>query len=299
MNDSHRLTDPSDLRKYRHELPNLIDDMGLSPFAYRLYGHIKRRCGASEGGECYEGTRKMAEVCKMSAGMVFKAKRELEEAGLIKIVPGNAKTNTADTITIVDVWAENFRRYQTCSQDEQGIPKPVHDTNRPVHESAQTCSQDEHKKEPVEEITSTTTDAGARDDDPGYPFTNDAVRLYVEKMKPDPGLSINQAELIATEVTDMPTWRRVVVMFVGNDSRGRDGTGRKVGNALDRYRKELDASHAAKQEQSSVVRGNFQRPNVSARTERQDRAAEALIVGAAQRLARAGRVRGGGEPVDS
>jgi hypothetical protein len=37
------------MRKYRIEIPNLIDDAGLSVYALRLYVHLKRVTGA-EGG---------------------------------------------------------------------------------------------------------------------------------------------------------------------------------------------------------------------------------------------------------
>lgn len=58
-------------------------------------------------------------------------------------------------------------------------------------------------------------------------------------MKPDGGLSIHQAELIAQKVTDMAVWKRVLMIFAGNEHRGRDGRARYVGNALDRYDAEV------------------------------------------------------------
>lgn len=148
VDDTIQVIDEGDLRKYRTELPNLIDDSDLSVYAYRLYGHIKRRAGAN-GGRCYEGARKMAEHCKMSVGKVVDAKKELAEKHLIKITPGDPKTSTPDTIRIIDIWAQNYARYRPRSPDEQG----VHQQKRPRSPDEHPRSPDERKKEPLEERT--------------------------------------------------------------------------------------------------------------------------------------------------
>lgn len=76
------------------------------------------------------------------------------------------------------------------------------------------------------------------------PFLHPAVLEYQRVMEPDPGLSIRQAELIAADVPDDPAsmavWKQVLKIFAGNEHRGRDGTGRYVGNALDRFGKEIE-----------------------------------------------------------
>lgn len=126
---SHIHDDGGDLRKYRTEIPNIVDDMGLTPHAYRLYGHLKRVAGSE--GSCWQTTRTLAQACNMSAGMVSKAKAELAAAGLITISKKRIKTNEVDDIHIVDIWAENFARY---SQSEEGEPqKRVHNMNERVH----------------------------------------------------------------------------------------------------------------------------------------------------------------------
>ncbi|MDP9487326.1 MAG: helix-turn-helix domain-containing protein, partial [Actinomycetota bacterium] len=102
-----RRSDPQ--RDYRTEIPNLIDEMGLSVYAYRLYGRIKRRAG--DTGVCDEGTKSLATGCGMSAGTVSKAKKELEKRGLISIRPGDQKKGETDKIRVVDVWEENFARF--------------------------------------------------------------------------------------------------------------------------------------------------------------------------------------------
>jgi len=138
------IREEGDLRKYRIELPNLIDDMELSPYEVRLYVHIKRRAGAGECGTCLEGTRRMAAVCKMSVGQVSQAKESLKKAGLIKIKSGIGP-NSPDVITITDIWPRNFQTYAKAgarSSDEQG----VHTVNRVFTERTQRCSPGELKK---------------------------------------------------------------------------------------------------------------------------------------------------------
>lgn len=116
MNDGERqhLQDYSDLRKYRHEMPNMADD-DLNLYEYRLYGHYKRVCGAADGGACFEGTRKTAEKTDMSHPMVIKTRRSLEEKGYIKCEYEPGQTVR---VTLVDIWPINMARY---SKDAEGV----------------------------------------------------------------------------------------------------------------------------------------------------------------------------------
>lgn len=104
------IIDEGDLRKYRTELPNLIDDLGLSPAAYRVYGHYKRRAGAN-GGECTEGLRSISQHCKLSINTVRKGRDELLKQGLITVRETIDKTGKHDFVSIVDIWPQNFRKY--------------------------------------------------------------------------------------------------------------------------------------------------------------------------------------------
>lgn len=105
------VVEEGDLRKYRIELPNLIDDLGLSPYACRLYLHIKRRAGARSDGYCEEGYRRMAKICRMSLTTVSRARQELEDAKLIEIERQASGRPHPERIRIVDIWTENFERY--------------------------------------------------------------------------------------------------------------------------------------------------------------------------------------------
>ncbi|MGD0613540.1 MAG: helix-turn-helix domain-containing protein [Anaerolineales bacterium] len=105
----------SDYTKYQEEgkrdnftmMPNLIDDMELSPAAYRVYGHIRRRTG--EIGECFETSKTIAEYCKLSRGTIARAKKELVRSGLITITKANKGHGefASDVITIKDIWELN------------------------------------------------------------------------------------------------------------------------------------------------------------------------------------------------
>jgi hypothetical protein len=152
----------ADRKKYRTEIPNIVDDSDLSVYAFRLYVHIKRVAG--EAGQCYEGSQSLAKNCKMSVGKISAAKQELVDAGFIRLVPGDWKKGKADTITVVDVWDRNYKTFSPHEKVEQKEAE----TFSP-HES--TFSPHEPKKEPIkkEQIiiseVESKNDNGKSDDD--------------------------------------------------------------------------------------------------------------------------------------
>jgi hypothetical protein len=129
--------DDGDLRKYRTEIPNLVDDLGLSVYAFRLYVHLKRVCGADPQGRCYQGTRTLAKRCKISMGKISEAKKELLAYKLIEIQTFPPAENRADEVRILDIWRRNFDAFAPRSSDE--------------HPRSRTRSPHEPKKEPLEE----------------------------------------------------------------------------------------------------------------------------------------------------
>lgn len=144
--DGSVVIDAGDLRKYRTEIPNMVDDMGLSVYAFRLYAHLKRVAG--QDGVCYQGKRKIAEVCNMSAGMVTKAKRELVDAGLIVIDAGNAAERRPDHITIVDIWRKNFETF-SFSDTSHTVTTSGHDVTRAGHTVNGAGHVVVHKNKPI------------------------------------------------------------------------------------------------------------------------------------------------------
>lgn len=98
-------------RKYWIQVPNLIDELDLSPYAVRLYLRLKRRAG--ENGICYESSSNLARGCRMSTHKIVDAKRELQAAGLISIYTEKGKHGGRDyhVIQIIDIWHKNFEYF--------------------------------------------------------------------------------------------------------------------------------------------------------------------------------------------
>lgn len=105
--------DENDILANSTMIPNIVDDMGLSVYAVRLYLRIKRRVSqrrdGGTNGELYESTRSLAASLGMSAPTVTRAKRELVDAGLIRIkkVKREHGEFPCDHITIIDIWLVN------------------------------------------------------------------------------------------------------------------------------------------------------------------------------------------------
>ncbi len=108
----------TDLRKYRTELPNLYDDAIQDPYNFRLLAHYVRV------GITYESTRTTAKKCGMSVGQVSKKRKELQTKGWITLDFSDKGTIL---VTVVDRWAENFKKYQR-SPGEQ--PRSPHEHQR-------------------------------------------------------------------------------------------------------------------------------------------------------------------------
>lgn len=93
--------------KYRSPINvnSKLDDFGLDPYEFRVYGHVARRAG--KYGECFAKVEAMASVCKMSTRKVRYTLRFLCEAGLLlEQKTPNRKTVTYK-LTPMESWAEN------------------------------------------------------------------------------------------------------------------------------------------------------------------------------------------------
>lgn len=184
--EQQEIHDAGDLRKYRIELPNLYDDADLDPYEFRLLAHYKRV------GACYESTRTTAEKCKMSVGMVCKARDSLHEKGFIVIDEFVSKYDTLQ-ITVKDVWAENFAKYAKMksdraerSQDEQG-----------VHHMNGECSPHETKNELA--FKEVRTDAPAEIPEFAHPVIKE-----IEQIIPFLGMD-DRKEIVALAKDSNPT----------------------------------------------------------------------------------------------
>ncbi len=110
-------------------IPNLVDDLDLTPYAFRLYVHLCRVVG--HGGKCWQSTETLAAACHMSTGSVVKAKRELAnmrvgDKSLIYViaVPGVEPGRAYHTVYVNDIWAANHDRYAKKEKriDKGSIP---------------------------------------------------------------------------------------------------------------------------------------------------------------------------------
>lgn len=60
-----------------------LDEAGLDPFEFRLFGHIVRRTGGSFDGECFASQLSISKVCQMSMSTTQRGLRVLCDGGFI------------------------------------------------------------------------------------------------------------------------------------------------------------------------------------------------------------------------
>jgi hypothetical protein len=113
------IKDESAKRTHFIQIPNIIDDSGLTLIAFRLYVHLKRVTG--ENGTCYQSGKTLAKTCNMSSGAVSKAKGELVGKKLIKVETKKDKLKVYHDVTLIDIWEQNGKAYKTPSPNEQPI----------------------------------------------------------------------------------------------------------------------------------------------------------------------------------
>lgn len=156
---THLVHDAGAFQKYFHLMPNMYDD-DLDPYEYRLLGHYKRV------GVSWEGTRQVAEKCKMSVGQVSKTRKslaaknllkvemltrkKLTERGLVQDIDPDDKVEIC-VVTVVDVTEQNVSRYAK-SHTVHHVNTPVHGVNTPVHQVNERITIEE---EPLKNTTTT------------------------------------------------------------------------------------------------------------------------------------------------
>ena len=111
--DAQVISDASDLRKYRTELPNLYDDADLDVYEFRLLAHYKRV------GQCTEGLETTARKCHMSEGKVSQVRQSLADKGFIQLQRIEMdESRYRFVVIVVDRWVENFARYSGLEEHE-------------------------------------------------------------------------------------------------------------------------------------------------------------------------------------
>lgn len=94
------------------EFADEIDDLKLSPYAFRLYMHIKRVYDETGQG-CHETTHQLARVCDMSVGKISESKNELINAGLLIINKSLLGTREVDDIIPLEYPSPDAKRFLT------------------------------------------------------------------------------------------------------------------------------------------------------------------------------------------
>lgn len=86
------------------EIPYIVLDKIETPYALKLYTHLKRVCG-DDGGTCWQSEQTLAIECKISRMSIARAKQELLAVGLIRIVKGrwgSFGNRRSDEITLIE-----------------------------------------------------------------------------------------------------------------------------------------------------------------------------------------------------
>lgn len=158
----------SEERAYFTMIPNMVDDMALSVFAFRLYCHIRRVAG--EGGACWQSTSTLADACRFSAGKVSEAKKELVEAGLIQVETKTNKNFIYHHITIKDIWIANMAKYSVQEVNAKDIHHSPGEQYHSPHERHH--SPGETKKNSLSRTNEEAVDS---------PFTTEASSPLMEE----------------------------------------------------------------------------------------------------------------------
>jgi len=141
-------------KKYFTMLPNFIDDLDLSPYAFRLYVHLRRL--AAGGSEIKSSVKRLAKSCKCSAGSIQNAKHELVSMSLITIKVYSNDRFVFHSIIVLDVWERNINSFakKDHSRGERSYSpsERVHSPDERVH------SPDERHHSPDERIEESNTE---------------------------------------------------------------------------------------------------------------------------------------------
>lgn len=136
--------------------------MDLGPYELTLYCHYKMT--ASEHGRCWKSNSTLAKETGMSVRKVQDMRGKLAEKGYITISyepDEDGNVNKPPTISIVNRWAENRRRYS-----KPNTPPP-HDTHTPHAQGAYPHAQGAPKEESVKK--NSKKESASSIDEPSQP----------------------------------------------------------------------------------------------------------------------------------
>lgn len=173
-------------------LPKVVEYLGLSPYAYRLYCHFKQITG--ERGKCTRSTLTLAEECLMSAGSVSNAKRELTSTTppLIRITNIAQPGGIGHRITITDIWGVNHAFFNgecvhmvnakgECVQDMNALRSPG-ETNK-ILKIKETTTTAPDTTEEVHQIVGEVFRRYENEIGPLTPLIRDEINVFLNDPK--------------------------------------------------------------------------------------------------------------------
>ena len=143
------IRDATNERKYFTLVPNIVLDIGLSPYAQLLYVHLKRVVGADLSGECFKSTRTLGRELGVSVGKISQAKQELASLGFIEIErrsnPHGGRPR--HYITLTDIMPQNIAFYhpnRASSPSELGPTSPYELASSPSEQEEEPTEEEQH-----------------------------------------------------------------------------------------------------------------------------------------------------------
>ena len=113
---SNRIFNQNKPGKYFWQTANIVDDLGLSVYAFRLYCHLVR---VSSMKNVDISTRALAEACKVSVHAVSDAKHELVKLKLISLKERTGQRGRPyHEITILDITQRNVEH---CERSQSSL----------------------------------------------------------------------------------------------------------------------------------------------------------------------------------
>lgn len=222
----HQIQAEEPPRDFFFMMPNMVDDLGLAPHAFRLYCHLRRVAG--ERGECWQSSSTLASSCKIGASTVVSAKRDLVKAGLIAIERMRDRPGRPyHRIRIRDIWASNHAQYaaaQSSPQELQNSPQELQNSPQELEVRVEACKKNPTRIPPEEDKKRAATKRAAR----GRSLSEACLRYHdISGVYPN---RVQAPEIDAT-VTDLELWARCV-----QDWLSRGWSPRNVQGMLEIYK---------------------------------------------------------------
>lgn len=205
------------IHSFRTEIPNIIFDLGLDPYAFRVYVEIKRIAG--DRGGSFASNAKLAERCNMSERKLIECKSilcqpfsQLGNKPLIIIEKRFREDGSPETtlITIEDVWVDNAEKFIEKMKSKKdydvhevqggGAPKEV----GVVHSVQEGGAHSAGKEEPLKKIQIKNT----------YVPTADASELVEDLLK-----TLKKSKPDAKLPTDFSQWSQEIDRMLSIDNR--------------------------------------------------------------------------------